>query len=65
MAKSRKPKLGSGKRFKQLTEKLREKGATDPGALSAWIGRRKYGNKKMEEMAIKGRKRKDRAIKKK
>ena len=53
----RKPKLGSGKRFKQLTSKLKKKGAKNPKALAAFIGRKKYGKKKMAAMAAKGRKR--------
>tara|TARA_R100000656_G_scaffold109214_1_gene81238 strand:+ start:41 stop:256 length:216 start_codon:yes stop_codon:yes gene_type:complete len=53
--KKKKPKLGTGKRFKQLTSKL--KGAKDPKALAAYIGRKKYGKKKMSAMAAKGRKR--------
>ena len=55
--KKKKPKLGSGKRFKQLTSKLKKKGAKDPKALAAYIGRKKYGNKKMSTMALKGKKR--------
>ena len=55
--KKRKPKLGSGKRFKQLTSQLKKRGAKDPKALAAWIGRKKYGKKKMASMAKKGRKR--------
>lgn len=31
----------------------------DPKALAAWIGRRKYGKKKFQEMAAAGRKKKD------
>ena len=56
--KKRKPKLGTGKRFKALTSKLSKKGAKNPKALAAWIGRKKYGKKKMAKMAAKGRKRK-------
>ena len=41
--KKRKPKLGTGKRFKALTTKLSKKGAKNPKALAAWIGRKKYG----------------------
>ena len=52
----RKPPLGSGQRFKQLTEELRRKGADDPKALAAWIGRKKYGKKRFQELARKGRK---------
>jgi len=55
--KKRKPKLGTGKRFKALTTKLSKKGAKNPKALAAWIGRKKYGKKKMAKMAAKGRKR--------
>lgn len=36
-------KLGSGSRFKKLTGQLAAKGAHDPAALAAWIGRKKYG----------------------
>ena len=54
--KKRKPKLGTGKRFKALTSKLSKKGAKNPKALAAWIGRKKYGNR-MAKMSAKGRKR--------
>tara|TARA_R100000773_G_C4165411_1_gene81400 strand:- start:31 stop:198 length:168 start_codon:yes stop_codon:yes gene_type:complete len=50
-----KPKLGSGKRFKQLTAKLRKKGVKNPKALAAYIGRKKYGKKKFQQLAAKGR----------
>ena len=55
--KKRKPKLqlGSGARFKALTSKLKKRGAKNPKALAAFIGRNKYGNKKMANMAKKGR----------
>lgn len=49
------PKLGSGGRFKLLSRKLEKKGAKNPKALAAWIGREKYGKKKMQSMALKGR----------
>lgn len=52
----KKTKPGTGKRFKAMTETLEKKGAKDPKALAAWIGRRKYGPKKMAGMATKGRK---------
>lgn len=48
--------LGSGKRFKALTKKLKAKGAYDPKALAAWIGRKKYGKEKMAALSLKGRK---------
>ena len=50
-----KPKLGSGARFKALTKKLAKKGAKNPKALSAWIGRRKYGKKKFQKLASRGK----------
>lgn len=53
----RKPKLGSGQRFKRLTRQLAAKGAKNPKALAAWIGRKKYGAKKMAQLAAQGRKR--------
>jgi len=53
----RKPKLGSGKRFKALTTSLAKKGAENPKALAAYIGRKKYGKKKMAAMATKGKRR--------
>lgn len=53
-----KPKLGSGGRFKALTKKLASKGAKDPKALAASIGRKKYGATKMAKMAAAGRKKK-------
>lgn len=55
---ARKPKLGSGKRFKQLKSKLAKKGASNPGALAAFIGRKKYGKKRFQKLAARGRKRK-------
>ena len=55
--KKKKPKLGTGKRFKNLSSKLKKKKVKNPKALAAWIGRKKYGNKKMSAMATKGKKR--------
>lgn len=52
----KKPKLGSGKRFKALKKTLNKKGADSPGALAAFIGRKKYGSKKMGQLSAKGRK---------
>ena len=52
-----KPRLGSGVRFKNLTAKLKKSGAKKPKALAAFIGRKKYGKKKMSAMAAKGKKR--------
>ena len=56
--KKRKSSLGSGKRFKSLTRKLKKRGAKNPKALAAFIGRKRYGAKKMAKMAAKGRRRK-------
>jgi hypothetical protein len=44
-------------RFKKLSGKLKKKGATNPDALAAYIGRRKYGKKKFQQMSKRGRKR--------
>ena len=53
---SKSMKLGGGGRFKKLKDKLGKKGAKNPAALAAHIGRNKYGNKKMASMAASGRK---------
>ena len=51
-----KPKLGSGTRFAALEKKLAGKpGVTDPGALAASIGRKKYGAEKFQSLAAKGK----------
>jgi len=50
-----KPKLGSGARFKKLKSSLAAKGAHDPGALAAYIGRKKYGKGKFMKLASKAR----------
>lgn len=54
---AKKAKLGSGKRFKALKSKLASKGARNPGALAAYIGRKKYGKKRFGKLSAKGRKR--------
>lgn len=52
-----KAKLGSGARFKALKNNLSgQPGVTDPAALAAAIGMKKYGKKKMMTMAQKGKK---------
>ena len=56
--KKRKPKLGSGARYKKLTRSLKKSGARDPKSLAAWIGRKKYGKKKFQKLAAKGKRRK-------
>lgn len=55
--KAKKPKLGSGKRFAALKKKLGKKGIRNPGALAAHIGRKKFGKKRFQKLAAKGRKR--------
>lgn len=57
----KKAKLGSGVRFKKLANKMAREGVKDPDAVAASIGRKKYGNKKMTEMAEKGKARHDKA----
>lgn len=48
--------LGEGGRFAALKKSLSSKpGVTNPGALAAAIGRRKYGAKKMASMAEHGK----------
>lgn len=45
------PKLGSGARFKKLSATLAKRGASNPDALAAYIGRRKYGNAGMGKLS--------------
>ena len=54
---AKKPRLGSGKRFQALEKQLEKRGAKDPGALAAYIGRRKYGKQKMARLAAAGQRR--------
>lgn len=50
--------LGTGERFRALVNKLKKKGAYNPEALAAWIGRRKYGSKRFAQLSARARKRK-------
>jgi len=44
--------IGNGSRFAALKAKLsHEKGVTNPGALAAAIGRKKYGAQQFQKMA--------------
>lgn len=52
-----KMRLGGGGRFEKLVGQLEKKGVKDPGALAAAIGRKKYGSKKFQSLAAKGRRR--------
>jgi hypothetical protein len=58
---ARKPKLGSGKRFAKLKRNFAarrgKRKVSNPGALAAWIGRRKYGKGRFQKLAAKGRRR--------
>lgn len=48
--------LGQGGRFKALENKLAHRpGVTNPGALAAYIGRKKYGNKRFAKLSAGGR----------
>ena len=55
---SRAARLGSGARFAKLKAALAAKGASDPGALAAHIGQKKYGKAKFTRLAAAARKRK-------
>lgn len=49
-------KVGSGSRFKACMRRMRaRKGIRHPAGLCATIGRRKYGKKRFQKMASKGR----------
>lgn len=49
-------RLGGGGRFQKLERSLKGK-VSDPAAVAASIGRKKYGAKKMSKMAAAGRRR--------
>lgn len=60
--KGKKAKLGSGARFRALEKTFSgRKGVKNPGALAAYIGRKKYGKKKFSKLGTAGKKRKARA----
>lgn len=61
---AKKPKLGTGARFKKVAKSAAKSGARDPNAVAAAAGRKKYGKKKMTTLAATGRKRKAKARKK-
>jgi len=51
-----KAKLGEGGRFAALKQKLgKREGITNPGALAAYIGRKKYGASKFAKLGAAGR----------
>ena len=51
-----KAKLGSGARFKRLETTLEKKGAKNPSALAAWIGRKNEGKSAFQKLSVKARK---------
>jgi hypothetical protein len=53
----KKPPVGSGKRFTALRRALAAKGARNPGALAAWIGRKKFGATRFARLSAAGRRR--------
>ena len=56
---AKKPPLGSGKRFSQLSNSIQSKEGVSKAsadAIAASIGRKKYGASRMASMAAKGRK---------
>jgi len=56
MASKKSMKPGGGGRFAKLEKSLKGE-VSNPAAVAASIGRKKYGNKKFQAMATKGRKR--------
>lgn len=53
----KKAAAGTGKRFKALARTLAKRGARNPKALAAAIGRKKYGRAGMAAMAAAGQRR--------
>lgn len=49
---------GGGKRFAALEKVAAAGGATNPGAVAAAIGRKKYGKKRFAQMGTAGKKNK-------
>jgi hypothetical protein len=48
--------LGEGGRFAAMKKRLAARaGVESPGALAAFIGRKKYGKKRFQALAAKGR----------
>lgn len=56
VATGKKPKLGEGGRFKALKGALAKKGAKNPGALAAYIGRKNLGKARFQTLATAGKK---------
>ena len=50
-------RVKSGTRFKKCVKNVsKNKGVTNPDAVCAYIGRKKYGKKKFEQLALRGKK---------
>lgn len=47
------PRLGSGTRFKKLVTQVAAKGAKDPKAVAASVGRKKFGARPFGRLAAK------------
>lgn len=59
MEMEKKPKLGTGKRFAKLEKSIAAQGkVSDPAAVAAVIGRKKYGAMKMAKIVTAGKKHK-------
>ena len=59
MRKKKNIAVGGGERFQALKDKLSARGdVSDPAAVAASIGRKKYGKSGFAKMAAAGRKRK-------
>jgi len=54
----KKAKLGSGARFKEVERSAAKSGASNPAAVAAAIGRKKYGKAKFQKLAAAGKKKK-------
>lgn len=50
-------KLGTGERFAKVRAAAARSGARNPDAVAAAAGRKKYGQKKMTQLSVAGRKR--------
>ena len=47
--------LGQGGRFAAVEASAKASGASNPAAVAAAAGRKKYGQKKMTQLSLKGR----------
>lgn len=54
----KKAQLGSGSRFKAVEKSAAKSGASNPSAVAAAVGMKKYGKERMEKMAQAGKARK-------